>query len=129
MRWRRILTSDTNSQVEDSLWKGVPTLAHVLDVGRSHGFDGREITLGEARGGIFYLFLKLPSRERKWQTREERKGKRKREGASEVESLWKQEINSGGESRHFQNEEDLMFALKSVAFPLYFPPETLTKFS
>ena len=51
------------------------------------------------------MFLKLPSRERKWQTKEERKGKRKREGASEVESLWKQEINSGGESRHFQNEK------------------------
>ena len=78
--------------------KVFPLLPHVLDVGRSHGFDGGEIMLGEARGGTFYLLLKLPSRER--EEREEAEGGSQRGG----EHLEAGNPQQWGE-RHFQNEE------------------------
>ena len=100
MRWRRILTSDTNSQEEDRLWKGVPTLAPRPGRGQEPWlwWKGNYTWWGKGRNILFVLEAPFKREKAADRRAEERKGKRKREGAREVESPWKQEIHSGGES-------------------------------
>lgn len=82
--------------------KMLPPWHHVLGVGRRPGFEGREITLGEARGGIFLFVLEAPFKREKVADRR-REG---RERAREVESHWKQETHGDEGTQHSKNEED-----------------------
>ena len=70
-------------------------------MGRRPGFEGREITLGEARGGIFLFVLEAPFKREKVADRREGRGR-----VSEVESRWKQEIHGDEGTQHSKNEED-----------------------
>ena len=129
MRWRRILTSDTNSQEEDSLWKGVPTLAPRPGRGQEPWlwWKGNYTWWGKGRNILFVLeapFKREKVADKRREEREEEEGGSQRGG----EPLEAGNQQWWGEQA-LSEWEDLMFALKSVAFPLYFPQETLTKFS
>ena len=95
MRWRRIQTSDANSQEKDRPWKGVPTLAPRPGRGQEPwlSWKGDYARWGKGRNVLFALEAPFER---------ERKGKRQREGASEVESVWRQETHSSGESDTFR---------------------------
>lgn len=121
MRWRRILTSDTNSQEKDRLWKGVPTLAPHPGRGQEPWlwWKGNYAWWGKGRN-ILFVF-EAPFKREKVATEEARKGKRQREGASEVESVCRQETHSGGERSTFRmrkaNVCPDVFCFSSLLFP------------
>ena len=122
MRWRRILTSDTNSQENDRLWKSVPTLAPRPGRGQEPWlwWKGNYARWGKGRNVLFALEAPFKRERGKGRGRGREPARWRASGGRKPTAVGRATLSEWGR---------LMFALKSFAFPLYFPQESLTKFS